>query len=105
MPDYLSGSCDKASDHEQQGEHEDLHPVSRQLSILLAVDVHVVEVGRILRTDGDHGGVCHNSGHPICKAGPNSLEASIFDQLIALFVDQIRAPQLLSVAVQMAGTT
>ena len=33
-------------------------------------------MGRILGTDGDHGGICHNSGQPVCKAHPNSLEAS-----------------------------
>ena len=45
----------KVLDHKQQGEHEDLHPISRQLCILLTIDVHVIEVGHILGTDGDHG--------------------------------------------------
>ena len=51
-------------------------------------------------TDGDHGGICHESGQPICKARPKSLEASFCYQWLALCVDQVRARQLCGVAVQ-----
>ena len=57
----------KVSDHELQGEHEEslpvrifiLSPVSFAFSLLL---MYVIEVGSILGTNGDHGGICHNSG-------------------------------------------
>ena len=42
---YLRG--DEVTNHERQGEHEHLHTITCHLGIFLAINVNVVEVGRI----------------------------------------------------------
>ena len=54
----------------------------------------------VSRTDCEHRCVCYNSGQAIGKSCPNSLQAAVVNQWLALAVDQIRAPKLLCVAVQ-----
>ncbi len=54
----------------------------------------------ISRTDCEHGCVSYNSGQATSKSCPNSLQAAVVNQWLALDVDQIRPPKLLCVAVQ-----
>ncbi len=43
--------------------------------MFLAINKNVVEMGSVLRGQGDHGGVCHNSRKTVRQPFQNSLEA------------------------------
>ena len=51
---------DEIPNHEGQREHQHLHSITCHLGILLAINVKVVEVNRILIGQGDHGGIRHH---------------------------------------------
>ena len=45
---------DEVTNHEGKSQHENLHAVTSHLSTLLVINVNVVEMGSILRGQGDH---------------------------------------------------
>jgi hypothetical protein len=46
--------CDEVTNHERKSQHEHFHAVTRHLCTLLAINVNVMEMGRIISGQGDH---------------------------------------------------
>ena len=91
---------DEVTNHEGKSQHEHFHAVTCHLCTLLAINVNVVEMGRILRGQGDHGGVGHNSCKAVCQPFPHSLETGNGNEWLSVGVDKIFTPQNLCITVQ-----
>ena len=91
---------DEVTNHEGKSQHEHLHAVTCHLCTLLAINVNVVEMGRILRGQGDHGGVGHNSCKAVCQPFPHCLEMGNGNEWLSVGVDKIFTPQNLCITVQ-----
>ena len=57
--EYLGS--DEVPNHEGQREHQHLHSIACHFGILLAINVNVVEVDRVISRQCYHGGISHHS--------------------------------------------
>ena len=91
---------DEVTNHEGKCQHEHFHAVTRHLGTLLAINVNVVEVDRILSGQGDHGGISHHSFKAWRQPFPHRLEPCCCHQWLPLAVDEVRTPQNLCVTME-----
>jgi hypothetical protein len=57
--------------------------------MFFAINKNVVKMGSILRGQGDHGGVCHNSSKAVLQPFPNSIQARGGYKWLPFAVDKI----------------
>ena len=96
--EYLGS--DEIPNHEGQREHQHLHSITCHFRILLAINVKVVEVNRILIGQGDHGGIRHHSLQAFRQPFPHRPESCGRQQWLSFAVDEVWTPQDLGVTME-----
>ncbi len=91
---------DEVTNSEWKRQHEHFHAVTCHLCTLLAINVYVVEMGSILRGQGDHRSVSHDSCKAVCQPFPHCLETGNRKEWLSFRVNKIFTPQNLCITVQ-----
>ncbi len=90
----------EVTNSEGKRQHEHFHAVTCHLFTLLAINVNVMEVGRILRGQGDHRGVGHDSCKAVCQSFPHCLKTGNRKEWLSFRVNKIFTPQNLCITEQ-----
>ncbi len=97
---YMYLRFDVVTHHEGKCRHQHFHAVACHLGTLLAININVVEVGSILRGEGDHRSVGHDSSKAARQLFPHCLKVHSCKKWFSIAIDKVFRQQNLGITVQ-----